>query len=119
MAMSFAYAVMESPEKETLDGNYLYYFYGAWTKSKPIDIGYTVKDSYKKFDFYKHHPNHKKFQEAISEFFSHNYKSLSNGFLMRKSTFIAWIYYRFYYEVESPFNNIKGEPDVPRPVPML
>ena len=106
MAMSFAYAVMESPEKETLDGNYLYYFYGAWAKSKPIDIGYTVKDSYKKFDFYKHHPNHKKFQESIGEFFNQNYKSLSNGFLMRKSTFIAWIYYRFYYEVFSSFNNI-------------
>ena len=106
MSMSFAYAIMENPEKENLDINYLYFYYGAWAKSKPIDIGHTTKDSFKNFDFIKFHPKKKNFEIANNEFFQKNYKSLSNGFLMRKSTFIAWFYYRFYYDVKSSFNDI-------------
>ena len=48
----------------------------------------------------------KNFNKIQSEIFTQNYNSLSNGFLMRKSTFIAWIYYRFYSEINAAFNPI-------------
>ena len=36
--------------------------------------------------------------------FKDNYDSLSNGFLMRKSPFIAWLYYRFSDDIDKAFN---------------
>ena len=106
MAMSFAYAMMDNPLKETIDPNYLYFYYGAWSRSKPIDIGHTTIKAFSKFNFNEYHPKNKNFQNVFNEIFSNNYNSLSNGFLMRKSTFIAWFYHRFYRLVNDAFNPI-------------
>ena len=99
MAMSFAYAIMDSPSKENLDPNYLYFYYGAWSKSHPIDIGHNTKKALSKFNFNQFHPKRDGFKNVEIDIYQNNYKSLSNGFLMRKSTFIVWLYYRFYGEI--------------------
>ena len=103
MSMSFAYAIMDNPIKEDIDVNYLYFYYGAWSQSNPVDIGNTTKEALSKFDFQKSNPKNKNF-ESVEKFINEkNKNSLSNGFLMRKSTFIVWIYYRFYREVNEAF----------------
>ena len=38
IAMSLAYAIMDNPSKESLDPNYLYFYYGAWSTSNPLRI---------------------------------------------------------------------------------
>ena len=106
MSMCFAFAIMDTPEKENIDGNYLYFYYGAWTKSNPIDIGKTTKAAFKDYDFKICYPKNKMFDEIKKNIEKDNNKSLSNGFLMRKSTFIAWIYYRFYGEINKAFESI-------------
>jgi ADP-ribosylglycohydrolase len=106
MAMSFGYAMMDNPEKEAISPDYLYFYYGAWAKSKPIDIGKTTHKSFTKFDFNYFHPKKGNFKNVKNEIYTNNIKSLSNGFLMRKSTFIAWIYYRFFPLINAAFNNI-------------
>jgi len=106
MAMSFAYAIMDSTEKENLDVNYLYFYYGAWYKTGPLDIGATTERSLKPFNFYDFLPEKKNFNKIQDTIFTNNFNSLSNGFLMRKSTFIAWLYYRFYSDINVAFNPI-------------
>ena len=107
MAMSFAYAIMDNPSKETIDVNYLYFYYGAWFKSNPLDIGFTTRKAFEKFDFKQYHPKKLGFKNVEQYIYSSNYNSLSNGFLMRKSTFIAWLFYRFYGEINKAFNEIQ------------
>ena len=41
--------------------------------------------------------------------FKDNYESLSNGFLMRKSPFIAWLYYRFSDDIDKAFNKTNND----------
>lgn len=106
MAMSFAYAMMDNPEKETINQNYLYFYYGAWAKSKPIDIGNTTIKAFVKYNFKTFHPKNQNFKNVENEIFTNNYHSLSNGFLMRKSTFIAWFYYRFFPLINEAFRSI-------------
>ena len=106
MSMCLAYAIMDTPEKEKIDPKYLYFYYGAWAKSEPIDMGKTTEASFKNFDFMSFHPKNDKFYSVIKDIEKNNIKSLSNGFLMRKSTFIAWLYYRFYGEINKSFESI-------------
>ena len=54
--MCLAYAIMGNPEKENLNPNYIYFYYGAWYKSNPIDMGHTIEKAFKKFDFNKFNP---------------------------------------------------------------
>ena len=107
MAMSMAFAIMDNPSKETIDVNYLYFYYGAWSKSGPLDIGNTTQNAFKKFDFKECHPKKLPFNKVEYDLYNNNFDSLSNGFLMRKSTFIAWLFYRFYGEINKAFNEIK------------
>ena len=53
MAMCCAYAIMDNPEKNKIDPNYLYFYYGAWSQSHPIDIGTTTRKAFIDFDFHK------------------------------------------------------------------
>ena len=106
MAMSFAYAIMDNPSKESIDVNYLYFYYGAWFKSEPLDIGNATKKAFQKFDFKQYHPKKSGFKNIETNIYDNNFFSLSNGFLMRKSTFIAWLFYRFYGEINKAFNEI-------------
>ena len=106
MAMSMAYAIMDNPSKENIDVNYLYFYYGAWSKSGPLDIGIATKKAFEKFDFKQYHPKKSGFKNIQADIYKDNFFSLSNGFLMRKSTFIAWLFYRFYGEINKTFNEI-------------
>ena len=104
MAMSLAYAIMDNPYLDNIDVNYLYFYYGAWSKSNPIDIGNTTKKSFMIFDFYKFLPEQNNFDKVSQIINNSNRNSLSNGFLMRKSTFIVWLYYRFYNDINKAFS---------------
>ena len=106
MAMSMAYAIMDNPSKENIDVNYLYFYYGAWSKSGPLDIGTTTQKAFGNFDFKQYHPKKAGFNNIEYDLYSNNFESLSNGFLMRKSTFIVWLFYRFYGEINKTFNEI-------------
>jgi ADP-ribosylglycohydrolase len=108
MAMSFAYAIMDTPSKEILDSNYLYFYYGAWSKSNPRDIGHSTKKALAKFNFNQFLPKRDGFKNIEAEIYQNNYKALSNGFLMRKSTFIIWLYYRFYGEINKALKEDKN-----------
>ena len=106
MAMSLAYAIMDNPSKESLIPNYLYFYYGAWSSSNPLRIENTIKSALSKFSFNQFHPIKSEFKNIEDEIYKNNKNSLSNRFLMRKSTFIIWIYYRFYGEINNAFNEI-------------
>ena len=103
MAMCLAFALMENPEKDDIDPNYIYFYYGAWSKSNPIDIGNATKKAFKEFSFNEFSPKRNNFHVIENEIVKDNNNSLSNGFLMRKTTLIAWIYYRFYGIVNKAF----------------
>ena len=105
MALSLAYAIMDNPKKEELLVDYIYFYYGAWFKTEPLDYGNTTKHALKDFDFTKNNPNLNKFQDIEPKIIQGNFNSLSNGFLMRKCTFIAWLYYRFYNEINTVFSS--------------
>ena len=108
MALSFAYAIMDTPIKDSLNVNYLYFYYGAWFSTSPLDYGNTTKAALRYFNFTQFHPNSNNFGKIEGKIINENFQSLSNGFLMRKSTFIAWIYYRFYHELSDALNDIKN-----------
>ena len=109
MALSLAYAIMDNSVKKEIIVDYIYFYYGAWFKSDPLDMGNTTGNALELFDFINFHPNQKKFnsiEEIISE---KNKMSLSNGFLMRKSPFIAWLYYRYNTEINNAFTGEKNK----------
>ena len=103
MALSLAYAIMDNPVKDQLISDFLYFYYGAWFNTQPLDYGKTTKNALELFDFVNFNPNFYQFYKIENEILSKNKKSLSNGFLMRKSTFIVWLYYRFYNEINFTF----------------
>lgn len=105
MAMCLAYAIMDNPFKDSIDPNYIYFYYGAWAKSNPIDMGFTTENAFKYFDFVTFHPKLNNFKTIQNQIFKDNYNSLSNGFLMRKSTLIAWIYYRNFFLINKVFDD--------------
>ena len=106
MSLSLAYAIMDNPMKEELLVDYIYFYYGAWFKTNPLDYGNTTEQALKPFDFIKFNPNAYNFNSIETSILQNNFNSLSNGFLMRKSPFIAWLYYRFYYEINEIFSDI-------------
>ena len=111
MALSLAYAIMDNPKKEELLVDYIYFYYGAWFKTQPLDFGNTTKNALRDFDFQKDHPEKHTFVNRENKIVQDNYNSLSNGFLMRKSPFIAWLYYRFYNEFIPSFSS-KEDKDI-------
>ena len=106
IAMSLAYAIMDNPSKESLIPNYLYFYYGAWYTSNPLRVENIIKIALSKFNFNQFHPIKSEFKNIEDEIYKINKNSLSNRFLMRKSTFIIWIFYRFYGEINNAFNEI-------------
>ena len=109
MALSLAYAIMDNPEKKKLISDYIFFYYGAWSQTHPLDIGSTTKKSLKEFNFIKYNPNLSNFKDIEKILLEKNINSLSNGFLMRKSPFIAWLYYRFFDEVNNAIEKDKND----------
>ena len=112
MAMSLAYAIMDTPEKDNLNSDFISFYYGLWRKSEPDDIGIATEKALINFI-----PENYNLLENGKIFFSDNIKetinnlnkdSLANGFLMRKSVFFVWIYYKFKNEIEKAFENKKN-----------
>ena len=100
MAMSMAYAILTNPSFKNLNSIYLYYYYGAWYKSGPRDIGNTTRNALHSFNFKNYNPFDeiyiKNFKKTIKSIKQYNNYSLANGFLMRISPFITWCFFRFY-----------------------
>ena len=95
MALSMAYAMMDSVNPKELDQDLIYYYYGAWMKSGPFDIGRTTMNALRDFNFEHYYIDTKdKVKETLQRLEKENRDSLSNGFLMRISPFVAWFYYR-------------------------
>ena len=104
MALSLAYAIMDNPMKKDLLVDYIYFYYGAWLKTNPLDYGHTTGQALISFDFLNFNPQYYSFNKIEQHIAQMNAKSLSNGFLMRKSTFIAWLYYRYNNEINIAFS---------------
>ena len=51
MALSMAYAMMDSVNPKELDQDLIYYYYGVWMKSGPFDIGRTTMNALRDFNF--------------------------------------------------------------------
>ncbi len=94
MAMSQAYAILETPNYKSLNEHLLYYFYALWYHSNPIDIGPVTKSAL-------NYLNMDKINITDEEIFTNiikdkiklkNSESLANGFIMRASPFLCWFY---------------------------
>ena len=95
MAMSKAFAIMDMPDINDLDQYLLFYYYGIWISSKPLDIEITTAKALNFFYIEKMPINENKLtNEIIKNIQEKNYNSKTNGALMRISTFIVWFYYR-------------------------
>lgn len=78
-----------------LDQDLIYYYYGAWMKSGPFDIGRTTMNALRDFNFEHYYIYTKdKVKETLQRLEKENRDSLSNGFFIRISPFVAWFYYR-------------------------
>ena len=99
MAISRAFAIMDSKILYTLNSDNIFYYYGLWFKTEPLDIGHTTQNGLKLFDEKKMFLNvsdedNKIFtNEIINNIYNINKNSLANGGLMKISTLIVWFYY--------------------------
>lgn len=111
MALSMAFAFMDMPDIDTIDQNILYFYYGLWRRSNPIDIGNTTTKALNYFDFETSHINDKHlFRKPYYIIKIVNIYSISDGFLMRISPFVVWFYYRHKEYVQEVFKRKnKGE----------
>ena len=94
MAMSQAYAILETPDYRTLNEHLLYYYYALWYHSNPIDIGPVTKTAlnYLNMDTVNI-TDEEIFTNVIKDKIRlKNSESLANGFIMRSSPFLAWFY---------------------------
>jgi len=105
MAIASAFAIMENIKLE-LNSNYLFYFYGLWHISKPKDEGNTTRKALKPFtkiDITKLNLKINSFNEIFKDIEKDNKKSLANGFLMRTSPIIAYLYFKYKSEITQIF----------------
>ena len=106
MAMSSAFGIMDNPDLNDLDSDYLYYYYGCWYLSHPRDIGFTTRSALRIFNPSVFNPNTK--NNYLNNFYhiiNSNNRSLANEFLMRTSPFIVWCYYRYKDLIIEAFEN--------------
>ena len=106
LAMSAGFAYMDvNGDKDPRLQDFLYFYFCIWKESNPKDIGHATFNSLKnwkpifsieqtKFDI--------KIQNKINE---KNFNSLSNGVLMRISTFIVFYFYTNYDKINTIINN--------------
>ena len=107
MAMSSAFGIMDNPNILKLNSDYLYYYYGCWYLSHPRDVGFTTRRALSIFEITEFDPEKKNiYHDNYKKIKINNDNSLANGFLMRTSPFIVWVYYRFKKIIEETFNNL-------------
>ena len=107
MAMVSAFAIMENENLKELNSNYLYYFYGLWHISHPRDEGNTTRKALKYFNLKDFNLNKGNNNGIFEEIEKNNNKSLANGFLMRTSPIIVFLYFRYKSEITKAFNKKK------------
>lgn len=109
MAMASAFAIMENINLKELNSNFLYYFYGLWHISHPKDEGNTTRKALKYFNEkdFNFNLNKASNDEIFKEIEKSNNKSLANGFLMRTSPIIVFLYFRFKNKITEAFNKEK------------
>ena len=107
MAMCLSFGIMDSENLKEINPNIIYCYYGAWFKSKPVDIGSTTRKALNhfNFDFFSNDIN---FEKIFEEIKGTNYNSKANGFLMRISTFIVWLNYAFKDEIKQSLEKDKN-----------
>ena len=104
MAAGFAYM-------DAKDGNdpriqdLLYYHFGMWKESGPKDMGRATYNSLKYFNSSYNIEQTKYIKEIKSITIKKNWNSLSNGALMRISTFIVFYYYTNFNKIYSVLVN--------------
>lgn len=106
MAIASAFALMDNPEKENINSDYLYYYYGLWHISKPKDEGITTRKALNIFDIAKFNPmDNNNYEKEFKIIEKNNNNSLANGFLMRTSPFIVWCYFRYNQKIVNTLKN--------------
>ena len=111
MSLSLAFALMDMPNINTIDQNILYYYYGFWGKSNPVDIGKTAAKALKHFEFSSFMINNPSlFTKPKYMIKFMNILSTTDEFLCRLSPFAAWFYYRNKEYVKSTLDikDVKG-----------
>ena len=111
MAISRAFAIMDSKKLSTLNTDNIFYYYGVWYYSEPLDIGMTTQNALKNFEpknmiLNGNDEDNFFFNNEIKNLiFNYNKNSLANGALMKISTLIVW----FFYANNSYIKNIFSE----------
>lgn len=105
MALSLAYAIMDSPKLDTLNQKYIFFYHGIWISTNPIAAGAATKNALRLFKYEDHtkllynennedeENNNKIMEDIVNNIKTFNIKTLANGHLMRLSTFHVWFYY--------------------------
>ena len=94
LAMSQAFAIMDNLNYSSINPHLLYYYYVIWYHSAPKDIGTTTGYSLSLLDIQKTKiTDNIIFNDSIKKnIYNNKGNSLSNGFIMRISPFLAWFY---------------------------
>ena len=108
MAISKAFAIMDMPDINNLDKNLLFYYYGIWIFSMPLDQGFTTSSALHNFRIQAMPIDGQNlFSDVIrKKIAKQNCNSKANGGLMRISTLIVWFYYKNKNEIK---NILKSE----------
>ena len=104
MAMSLAYAIMDYPDINTLNPNYIYFYYSLWKNSGPFDIGRTTATALNMFNSMSSQKIENCFSDNIKKIIGiYNKDSLANGSLMRNSPLTVWYYFTHKSLIENTF----------------
>ena len=108
MAISKAFAIMDMSDVNNLDQNLIFYYYGIWIFSMPLDQGFTTSSALHNFRIQTMpiDGNNLFSDEIRKKIAKQNCNSKANGGLMRISTLIVWFYYKNKDEIK---NILKSE----------
>lgn len=103
MAISKAFAIMDMSDINNLDQNLLFYYYGIWIFSMPLDQGFTTSSALHNFRIQTMPIDGKNLfsDEIRKKIAKQNCNSKANGALMRISTLIVWFYYKNKNEIKT------------------
>ena len=105
LAMSAAFAYMDANDQNDLRiQDLMYYYFGIWKESGPKDMGSTTLNSLKYFNS-SYSIDQIKFDKIKPAIQKENWNSLSNGVLMRLSTFIVFYFYTNFDKVNAIIQN--------------
>ena len=104
MAAGFAYMDAKDGNNPRIQ-DLFYYHFGIWKEFAPKDMGQATYNSLKYFNSSYNIEQTKYLKEIKSITIKENWNSLSNGALMRISTFIVFYYYTNFNKIYSVIVN--------------